>query len=305
MTMKFTFGCDPEFVLMKGNAPQNAADILPNEANAYKDVYHDNVMAEFQVTPASEKEEAVEAIRKQFRVLEGIMTPRNITIRCVAGEDYTRDQLDRWDTRQPTSVPEKCAYKMVTIEPPAGDFAYRPERTAGGHIHIGMEPLDPVEHTFMARLLDLFVGVPAAYLNFDKKWAVTRCHLWYGKPGRYRETDYGIEYRTLSNFWLASPKLVELIYELTEFTVEFYEGGGYFKLWSYDYQAPEDAPVEKIHICNAYNVTELWIALQAMSRDRLDKFMPILDHYLPRPLYQRICDYSLRRHYNPYAEWSL
>ena len=304
MTMKFTFGCDPEFVLVKGREPQNAADILPNEPNAYRDLYYDNVMAEFKVPPASEKEEAVEGIRDQLRVLTRIMNSRKITVRCVAFEDYPESQRLRWETRNPTSDPERCAYLMEIIDPPGKDFAERTERTAGGHIHIGMHLTD-VEHAFMARLLDLFVGVPAAYINHDKKHAVVRCHMWYGKPGRYRETEYGIEYRTLSNFWLSSPRLVEFIYDLTEFTVKFYDDGGYFQLWNYDYNAPEDTPAHDVHKCTAYNAPALWTALQAMSKHRLKDFMPILKRYLPHGLYQKIGDYSANKYYNPYAEWSI
>ncbi|MHA1950113.1 MAG: putative amidoligase domain-containing protein, partial [Candidatus Thorarchaeota archaeon] len=157
-----------------------------------------------------------------------------------------------------------------------------------------------VEHVFMARLLDLFVGIPAAYVNFDKGPSILRSHLWYGKPGRYRETEYGLEYRTLSNFWLASPDLVGLIYDLAEFTVEFYNDGGYYKLWSYDYDSPNP-----VHKCLAYDVLEFRTALMSMSKGRLDKFWPLLTKHLPTSLLSKITNYSNKRNYNLYTEWKL
>lgn len=36
-----------------------------------------------------------------------------------------------------------------------------------------------------------------------------------------RPKDYGIEYRTLSNFWLASPRHVNLIHDLCGFVIGF------------------------------------------------------------------------------------
>jgi hypothetical protein len=298
--MKFTFGTDPEFVLYDKNRPVNAADILPNEPNAFKNIYHDNVMIEFKIPPAKEKDEAVEGIRDQFKVLHGIMGSRNLRWECTAFEDYTKEQRLKHNTINPNSGPEYCAYDLVMVKPPnKEEYRKRTERTAGGHIHVSASLLD-VEHAFLARLMDLFVAVPAAYVNFDKGSSILRSHLWYGKPGRYRETEYGLEYRTLSNFWLASPDLVCLIYDLTDFTVQFYNDGGYYQLWSYDYDAPEP-----VHKCNAYNHIELTAALMSMSKGRLDRFWPLLTKYLPPSLLQKITSYSNKRHYDLYAEWKL
>ena len=37
----------------------------------------------------------------------------------------------------------------------------------------------------------------------------------YGKAGCHRPTDYGVEYRVLSNYWMKSPELVMLMDSLT------------------------------------------------------------------------------------------
>jgi hypothetical protein len=68
-------------------------------------------------------------------------------------------------------------------------------RFAGGHVHIGYEANVP--DFVAAALADLYLGLPAVALD---KQGVRR--TLYGSCGRYRPTSYGIEYRTLSNFWI-------------------------------------------------------------------------------------------------------
>jgi hypothetical protein len=47
----------------------------------------------------------------------------------------------------------------------------------------------------------------------------TRRRQLYGKAGAIRFKPYGIEYRTLSNFWLADPKLIEKVWDMTAFAI--------------------------------------------------------------------------------------
>ena len=85
------------------------------------------------------------------------------------------------------------------------------QRFAGGHIHIGTDFIN--EHPQNTKILvmahDLCVG---AYCwlhdkDSDRKKA-------YGQLGRYRPKEYGIEYRTPSNFWLKSRKHAETMVKL-------------------------------------------------------------------------------------------
>jgi len=69
-------------------------------------------------------------------------------------------------------------------------------RFCGGHIHVQYDKSNVDPHIF-AQFMDCVAGLP--YLEWDKQG--TR-RLYYGQPGLFREKDYGIEYRTLSNFWL-------------------------------------------------------------------------------------------------------
>lgn len=57
-------------------------------------------------------------------------------------------------------------------------------------------------------LLDLFVGIPSVLVDRDPNASIRR--KVYGRAGEYRLPKYGIEYRTLSNFWMTSYPLMSL-----------------------------------------------------------------------------------------------
>ena len=92
-------------------------------------------------------------------------------------------------------------------------------RSAGGHIHVGCDlakkkPIDVI------RAMDLFLGVPSVAL--DK--GTLRRQL-YGAAGCMRKKPYGVEYRTLSNFWIFKDSLIDWAYEGTERALKFVESG--------------------------------------------------------------------------------
>lgn len=94
-------------------------------------------------------------------------------------------------------------------------------RSAGGHIHIGYNNPDTETNNQLIKAMDLFLGVPSVLLDQD----VERKKL-YGKAGCYREKKYGVEYRSLSNFWLQSDELMTWAYEATLKAIEFVNTSG-------------------------------------------------------------------------------
>lgn len=63
--------------------------------------------------------------------------------------------------------------------------------------------------------MDLYLGVPSILMDGD-----TDRRRLYGKAGAYRSKPYGVEYRTLSSFWVADPKLIGWAFEQTMRAVE-------------------------------------------------------------------------------------
>jgi hypothetical protein len=80
-------------------------------------------------------------------------------------------------------------------------------RSAGGHIHVETDQA-PDE---VSRQMDLFLSVPATLMDNGEE----RKKL-YGKMGAFRPKPYGVEYRTLSNFWIFDEKLIRWAWNQTE-----------------------------------------------------------------------------------------
>lgn len=69
-------------------------------------------------------------------------------------------------------------------------------RGAGGHIHLGY-PVSMIPPDILAQFCDLILALPM--LKYDKQGARRG---WWGRAGVYRPKEYGMEYRTLSSFWI-------------------------------------------------------------------------------------------------------
>jgi hypothetical protein len=70
-------------------------------------------------------------------------------------------------------------------------------RFAGGHIHLGFDNKNKIPAHAVAILMDMYIGLPS--VSRDNQ-GLRRAY--YGRAGLYRPKDYGIEYRTMSNWWL-------------------------------------------------------------------------------------------------------
>jgi hypothetical protein len=87
-------------------------------------------------------------------------------------------------------------------------------RSAGGHIHVETTR-NPLE---VVRNMDLFLGVPSVLMDNGEM----RKQL-YGKAGAFRAKDYGVEYRTLSNFWIFKDRLMQWVWNNTQRAVDYTE----------------------------------------------------------------------------------
>jgi hypothetical protein len=91
-------------------------------------------------------------------------------------------------------------------------------RSAGGHIHIGYENPSKDMNLRIVKSCDLHLAVPSLLMDPD-----TRRRQLYGKAGCHRRKPYGVEYRTLSNFWTRTPELLSWAYRNTQRAVDFAE----------------------------------------------------------------------------------
>jgi hypothetical protein len=175
----------------------------------------DGVALEFNTNPARGAKEFSNTVDKVLAELANKIPDH---LRLVANP--TADFAAKYFNALPAKAkelgcdPDFNAYSGEANPRPNADVTFR---TGAGHIHVGWtdveDPLDPVhmdECRAIVQALDIFLGVPSTYLDGDKK----RREL-YGKAGAFRPKTYGVEYRTLSNFWVMDDKLRQWVFNNT------------------------------------------------------------------------------------------
>lgn len=209
----FTLGCDPElFIKNDEGLLVSAVDLIPGSKEDPFVVENgaiqvDGMAAEINIDPASTWEEFNGNIISVVKQLKSRL-PKGFTLCVEPSVNFSQEVLD--------AQPEHA--KMMGCDPdfnawtgeenPIPSVVDPTFRCAGGHIHVGWEPDipkivdDPVhlEHCRdLTKQLDWYLGAWAMKLDSD-----LRRRELYGKAGSFRPKPYGVEYRTLSNFWLTS-----------------------------------------------------------------------------------------------------
>lgn len=238
-----TIGTDPEFMLIKNNKIYSAINIIKHNKHKRKKIknyyfYNDNVLAECTIPPASDREGFISNIKNGLKLYSGLIKPYEL--KTQSAHIFDKDQLDCEEAYEISCDPEFCVYKMDYIIADESILRLSNLRTAGGHIHIGDKHLVDNEQSknefnniYCIKMMDLFIGVVSLYL--DKDPTAIKRKVLYGKAGRCRFPKYGIEYRSIGNFWLNSPELAGLIFDLSCFVSNFIKEKHYLDFWSIDH----------------------------------------------------------------------
>lgn len=227
----YTIGTDPELFLSKNGRYVSATEYtdgtkyVPEFLSSGGFVSYDNVALEFGVAPAITYDEFIWNIGATILDLKNYL-PDDIKMNIVASAHFPRSELKHKEAKRFGCDPDMNAWTGLQNATPRK--AKRSTfRTCGGHVHIRHIPksgslgflkhqLGKVNTVFA---LDLTGGLVSTVLDSDPS-AIERRSL-YGKAGCYRSTDGGIEYRTLSNYWIKSPSLVKLIHLLVDEALSF------------------------------------------------------------------------------------
>jgi len=224
-----TIGTDPEFFLKKGDefVSSQSAKIqgTKHEPVALKNggtIQRDNVAVEFATEPATDGKDFVDKV-KSCLVDTYNMLPKGHDLIVEPSATFDKVHLTDPEAQEFGCDPDFNAYTVSMNEKPwCGDSGFR---SCGAHIHVGclgsdgkamkgLEFLLQFDGKILAiKSMDLFHGTISTVLD-NSNAAVKRREL-YGKAGAHRPTDYGVEYRVLSNYWMKSPELVMLMDGLT------------------------------------------------------------------------------------------
>lgn len=302
--MKFTFGSDPEFILVDHkNQPKSAIPVLKKDKDDRIDLrdghaaYYDNVLAEANIRPGSTSEEVIGNFRECFQRYANVVKP--LRIRPQASANFSKSDCNHEDAKRFGCNPEYCAYLLEAVQPPEPPPTFR---SCGGHIHLGKigddYPLnDPYGCVALIRTMDLFIGVPSVLIDQDPTSAARR--KLYGKSGTHRPTEYGVEYRSIGNFWLASPELVRLIYSLSNFCLDFVNQNHHKQFWSNIGEGEDDT-------CSGYDVAAVRNAIDTTNVEEAGRLMGFINELYPAELKKEVGQFiANKRSFDFYESWGI
>lgn len=293
--MNFTIGCDPEFIVINKQDIISAINIIKGTRDKRikiknTEIYYDNVLAECTVKPASSKEEFVENIQESINLLSEIIFPYKLS--QLSSAIFTNEELEHPDAKKSGCAAEYCAYSLSTISPNKINKIFKNSnlRTAGGHVHLGTNLGKNHESCVMlVRMLDLFLGFISLILDSSQE-SIERRKI-YGSAGRYRQPFYGVEYRTLGNFWIFNNQLIRLLYDICEFVIKFTEDRGYENFWKVDNEKLDSdefwnngGDPADCHLCFGYDVfkfRKLFFMNKQELIEQSKEIKQIIDRYLP------------------------
>lgn len=175
---------------------------IPDMAEGFT-LQEDNVTLEYGIPPASSADEYVAHIQAVMqKSLEYLPNLSFSKLSCIV---FPKEQMG-----DPRAFIFGCE---PDVNAWTGEINKRPEpphefmRSAGGHIHVETKE-DPFD---VVCAMDLYLGVPSILMDKGED----RRKL-YGKMGACRPKPYGVEYRTLSNFWIFDEKYIRWVWNQTE-----------------------------------------------------------------------------------------
>lgn len=224
--MEYLIGSDPELFVRNG-AGFLSGHLFPCGTKAAPRkttngaVQVDGIALEFNTKPAATRDEFVANLKAVLGDLNAIVAEHapGAYLEAVptahVGLDFLRN-IPRENSELGCN-PDFNAYFMG--ENPIPD-AELPFRTGSGHVHVGFcypdeelthDPLHFERSARIARQLDFFLGLPSLDWDADQERRAL-----YGKAGAFRPKPYGMEYRVLSNRWVADDKLAGYVFDQTQ-----------------------------------------------------------------------------------------
>lgn len=218
--MNFLLGADPEVFVKRDGIHTSGYGLVPGtKSNPHPvtdgAVQVDGMALEFNINPVASCDEFVYNVQSVLAQLRQMVPDYEVVTDPVARftPEYMETQPD--EAKELGCDPDFNAWTDSENVKPDCDL---PMRTGAGHVHIGWtqdaDIKDVAHHATclaLVKQLDFFLALPS--LLFDTE---TDRRAMYGKAGAYRPKSYGVEYRVLSNAWLADERLMSWVYRNVE-----------------------------------------------------------------------------------------
>lgn len=230
---KYTLGADPEVFVRKYNPrtgekgdiipicglvggtkdnplpmsghPSRQLQALQTERSPLDPGYkyqEDGVAYEFNLPPAKNSADFSTYIKRAIAYTgylldhHGLVADWGRSSHRFAADELTHENANRIGCDPDWSAYAEDGSVKATARKPFKIEEFGTTRFTGGHVHFGYDK-DLIPDHIMAALVDALVYMPL--LSHDTQ---TDRRRFYGKAGLYRPKDYGMEYRTMSPFWL-------------------------------------------------------------------------------------------------------
>lgn len=187
-----------------------------DESNKFYAISLDNVMTEFCIPPATTPAEFYFGIEKALNYIREVI-PQDLEPVALPAAYLDEKYLSTENAQLFGCEPDFNAWNNTQNPPPGGAGTMR---TGGGHIHVGYDEPNSMTNLNIIKAMDIFLGIPSIIQEPDNERKIL-----YGKAGAHREKKYGVEYRTISNYYLQSRELTDWVFQNTLKAIEFVNSG--------------------------------------------------------------------------------
>lgn len=233
-------GSDPEAFIKSYGLIIGSERVIPEEGVITWDkgpkVVRDGIQIELNLRPSATCAALGGDITAAFNALKTVLAKNQ-------GVEVCFEQVVRVSELEIKALSEKSrqfgclpSFNIYGLTGPVDNGETYPFRSAGGHVHMGLftpifakdSIINPSEEAQrwrykvderdrLVQLMDIFVGNTGVLL--DRAVGAVERRKNYGKAGEYRLPKHGLEYRTLSNWWLRNYSTFDLVMGLTKLAV--------------------------------------------------------------------------------------
>jgi len=212
-------------------------------------VQEDNVAVEFNIPAADSRELFITNISRARDFLAQQVAKQGLKFSNSSATQFPVVELLDPRAQEFGCDPDFNAWKhgRRNRRPLAADASLR---SAGGHVHVGHKFKGRSSAIKFIKYMDLFLGVPSVLMDKGE----LRKQL-YGAAGAFRHKPYGVEYRTLSNFWIFKENLIGWVWDQTATALDAWQN---------------DVALEETAIQEAINGNNKQLAAQLVDHYKVD-----------------------------------
>ena len=220
-----TLGTDPELFLQKDNKIISAIGKIGGSksepqpiSNDGHFIQEDNVAIEYNIPPCKTITDWVFHHNFVKDYLEVLVSGMGCTLAIQPIATLEDSELDNDIARLAGCTPDFDVWNECINEPV--DLSITNKRSSGGHISVGWDDFTQEQQLDMIKAMDATLGLESVLLDDD-----TERKKLYGKAGCFRFTAFGVEYRSLSNFWIKSDKSLQWAWNTTMKAIDLVNSG--------------------------------------------------------------------------------